>query len=407
VQVSILKEVRVLKGGPKAQYHNRAKSPLGEYKCAKPNYTLKDLTPTQFFNGIQELDAALAANTSQAERKKLRYLYFSLQMENPQHHMLDLIPDVSPVELLQVGPGRKSQNKYHHPFKRHLWIGSKGITTQLHYDVSHNAFVQLVGSKRFYIMPPSDIPAVYMFPMLHPRSRDSRVEWAPNVTHPTPVDGFPMFNLINEVLVADLSPGDVLLLPAMWLHQVVALDSPTISVNVWSESLELAALPQLEMSLYDSQADFKEWTGSGNYLAASEIFLRRLLERALVGSVFAQQRGSLLSPEETSFNFIMNMLEQRYSSEEVKAQIADPGVQVPCQPPVKGAQYRKVKQFANRFATKMLALRPTHGIPTLLAKMVEITIAIAGGPQMGPAFLVQCVCGDRCKAVLGSRPPPQ
>ena len=35
-----------------------------------------------------------------------------------------------------------------------MWIGGPGSTTQAHYDVSHNLFTQLHGSKRFRLWGP-------------------------------------------------------------------------------------------------------------------------------------------------------------------------------------------------------------------------------------------------------------
>lgn len=404
-RVPILKEVRVQKGDNVFRYHNRVKSPIGAFQAPKPKFSLKSITPVSFFESMQDVKQKMAEDPTvvqdQNRLKNLRFSYYSMEMRDPNHALQDLLPDVSPVEILQVAPGRKPANKYHQVFKQHLWLGGEGVTTQLHFDLSHNAFVQLVGRKRFYLLPPAAAQAVYMHPLLHDRNRDSRVPWQPDVEDPKPIDGFPSFNAIRKVLVADLLPGDVLLVPAMWLHHVVSMASPSISVNVWSESVELSALPSLEVQLYHSQDSWKEMTGSNNYLASSQIFLRRLIERTVDGTEFAVDfAGRPLPVEEGVFRFVMNLLEQRYTSLEVQEQIQDPAQHVPCQPAQKGAKYRKVKQMANEMAAKLQQMRPSDGVLTLLTKFVEIIVGIAGGPRMGPAFLAQCVCGTLCQEAL-------
>ena len=95
-------------------------------------------------------------------------------------------------------------------FQANLWMGSAGIVTHTHFDASWNFFAQIQGRKRFTLFSP-DIP-LPVYPCLHPHMGhvvpdilDSQA-WAPS-------------NL--TALVADLKPGDVLIVPPMWFHQYV------------------------------------------------------------------------------------------------------------------------------------------------------------------------------------------
>lgn len=63
-------------------------------------------------------------------------------------------------ELLKLNPAQSSVN---------LWIGQRGVTTPCHFDGYHNMYVQIAGSKRFVLYPPSDIPSLRSFPFLHVR----------------------------------------------------------------------------------------------------------------------------------------------------------------------------------------------------------------------------------------------
>ena len=142
-----------------------------------------------------------------------------------------------------------------------LWAGSAPATTPLHFDTSHNCYAQLLGEKTFWLLPPAAIPHVHVHPLAHPSDRQSQVPWIPGWLLP-PAAPRPQallageMHLHDEVLArfpdawwarpvaaddgdglkplrAALSPGDVLLLPALWLHQVRA-DTASVSVNVWT-----------------------------------------------------------------------------------------------------------------------------------------------------------------------------
>jgi hypothetical protein len=48
------------------------------------------------------------------------------------------------------------------------WIGNAGIVSTLHYDASHNVYVQLHGSKTFVLFSPHFAPDLQICPFLHP-----------------------------------------------------------------------------------------------------------------------------------------------------------------------------------------------------------------------------------------------
>ena len=61
-----------------------------------------------------------------------------------------------------------------------VWIGGAGAVTQAHYDVAHNVFVQLHGTKRFTCWGPGAHVGLHVFPDAHPRARSSQ----PQNPHP-------------------------------------------------------------------------------------------------------------------------------------------------------------------------------------------------------------------------------
>jgi len=110
-----------------------------------------------------------------------------------------------------------------------LWAASAGAVTQCHYDVADNTFVQLSGDKEFLLWPPEAHTALHLFPDCHPRSRKAQldVERPDRALHPLAAALPPPLRLV-------LSAGDVLRLPAFWMHHVTSL-TPTVSLNVFAD----------------------------------------------------------------------------------------------------------------------------------------------------------------------------
>lgn len=108
-------------------------------------------------------------------------------------------------------------------FAVNLWMGNR-TRTQMHFDRSENLFVQVYGTKRFILEPPTSPAHQYMHE--GKSSHFSRVD--PLV--PDPVQ-FPDYHPGHQ-LIALVGAGDALYLPPGWFHHVTALDT-SISVNCW------------------------------------------------------------------------------------------------------------------------------------------------------------------------------
>ena len=84
-----------------------------------------------------------------------------------------------------------------------VWIGSKGVITPSHYDTAHNMYVQMVGSKRIRICPPTCAIDLSLAPNLTPAHRHvtRRLDHTP-VCHDN-------FDIV-------LHEGDAVFIPAYW-----------------------------------------------------------------------------------------------------------------------------------------------------------------------------------------------
>jgi len=111
-----------------------------------------------------------------------------------------------------------------------IWIGNRTIAAT-HYDMSNNMACCLVGRRRFTLFPPDQIGNLYPGP-LEPTPGGQVVSMvdlrAPDLTR------YPRFaEALDHAEVADLEPGDVLLYPALWWHNVEALDAFNVMINYW------------------------------------------------------------------------------------------------------------------------------------------------------------------------------
>lgn len=127
-----------------------------------------------------------------------------------------------------------------------VWMGSANATTSLHYDCAHNTYIQIHGRKRFLLLPPKLTSGVPTFPEAHPSNRQARPAAEPAdaisdlLTQALGENGAAKLGTRKvpmAVTEAVLDRGDVLLLPAHWLHYVSAIDT-SVSVNLWTQAKE-------------------------------------------------------------------------------------------------------------------------------------------------------------------------
>uniref|UniRef100_H2ZI59 tRNA wybutosine-synthesizing protein 4 n=1 Tax=Ciona savignyi TaxID=51511 RepID=H2ZI59_CIOSA len=105
-------------------------------------------------------------------------------------------------------------------------ISSAGMQLWTHYDVMDNLLIQINGRKRVTLFPPSD--ALYLY--LHgDKSMVTDID-RPDLTK------FPNFIKAKRYECV-LEAGDILFIPALWFHNVIALEFG-IAVNVFWKNLK-------------------------------------------------------------------------------------------------------------------------------------------------------------------------
>lgn len=116
-----------------------------------------------------------------------------------------------------------------------LWVGPGGHVECLHYDPMDGTLIQLHGSKRVVLFPPSQTFNLYPYPFYaHLRYGLKLRSWFSRVYPDNPdLTAFPRFQkALAHKYDVTLGPGEVLYIPAGWWHEVTALgDEMVCSVN--------------------------------------------------------------------------------------------------------------------------------------------------------------------------------
>jgi hypothetical protein len=104
------------------------------------------------------------------------------------------------------------------------WFSGAGVRTWLHYDNNgcHNLNAQLTGAKDCTLFPPSELAKLRLYPAGGPNPAVNCS--AIDLEHETPD---------AASLTARLEAGDLLFIPAWWLHAFVHLGELNCNVNYW------------------------------------------------------------------------------------------------------------------------------------------------------------------------------
>jgi tRNA wybutosine-synthesizing protein 4 len=101
------------------------------------------------------------------------------------------------------------------------------VNMWLHFDVQANIYCQIQGEKRLILFPPTDVQYLD-FPAGASSSRLNIFD----------ADGHAHYPAHTQPINFDISPGDVLYIPPLWLHSAKPTSGTSIAVNVFFRSLQ-------------------------------------------------------------------------------------------------------------------------------------------------------------------------
>jgi len=140
---------------------------------------------------------------------------------------------VSSTTIDTVLPGFRAENDFNFGARApvaSIWIGNR-TRIAAHHDLPDNLACVAVGHRRFTLFPPEQIDNLYVGPLeFTPAGQPiSLVDFArPDY------ERFPRFaEALKAARVAELGPGDAILIPSMWWHHIESLDTFNVLVNYW------------------------------------------------------------------------------------------------------------------------------------------------------------------------------
>jgi hypothetical protein len=113
-------------------------------------------------------------------------------------------------------------------------VGTKGLCNENHYDTHRTFTAQIVGSKRWIFMPPSECSKLYLFPNKHMSARHSPVDINSGRINGT---AFPL--AMSAVAIETvIHAGEVGYLPSNWFHHIISQEFNVQCIARSGHSLE-------------------------------------------------------------------------------------------------------------------------------------------------------------------------
>lgn len=163
------------------------------------------------------------------DRAATEHASYYLHRQNLEQQLPELRADVVVPEYLQGASLLLTS----------LWMGPAGSVTPIHHDFTDNLFVQVRGRKRVILYEPDPEAAFYRLPFRAAQGRSSWHLSRVGSADSADLDAHPLFSQARA-FEAVMEPGDILLIPNFYWHEVHSLDSPSISLSYWWDQRSLS-----------------------------------------------------------------------------------------------------------------------------------------------------------------------
>ncbi len=190
--------------------------PFYDENLTRMNYTAERVPLQKFFDLVREtFDIEGLKNGYYVGSTDQNQFFPGLDAENGLK--------LETYSLFEIGPVLSS-----------LWMGGQ-TTARAHYDMSNNIAFCVAGKRRFILFPPDQIHNLYPGPLAP--TPGGQVLTMVDI-HKPDFEKYPKFEeAIKHAQIAELEPGDMLMYPALWWHQVEALAQFNILLNYWWNSV--------------------------------------------------------------------------------------------------------------------------------------------------------------------------
>eukprot|EP01119_Soliformovum_irregulare_P001315 TRINITY_DN1103_c0_g2_i2.p1 TRINITY_DN1103_c0_g2~~TRINITY_DN1103_c0_g2_i2.p1 ORF type:complete len:466 (+),score=121.45 TRINITY_DN1103_c0_g2_i2:12-1409(+) len=149
-----------------------------------------------------------------------------------------------------------------------MWLTSRDVRPPIHYDMDHNFYVHVSGTKRFVLFPPWEWKNLHTFPRIHPKWHKAQSDFEfPDL------EVTPRYSQA-KAYEAVLNPGDILYIPPYWWHHVQSV-TPCISMASWSQS----GVYQEMKKLYARKIQFEKISDPEERKAGMRAYIEILVSR--------------------------------------------------------------------------------------------------------------------------------
>jgi hypothetical protein len=224
-----------------------------------------------------------------------------------------------------------------------FWIGDGGVVASAHYDSVYNVYLQYEGSKTFTLLPPSSVHMLQVHGRMHPYAcqsrfanlttgqrfqRDSYCITGPCVDNTTTgvcassLDE-PIAPYRQRLLQYTLHPGDLLLIPPYWFHEVQT-HSDALAISLWWDAAELDIMDEVYAMPLPFETKWEETVllgAAGEFVSqlvsATVSTVREELQHSPIDGAGTDGRCCTTSDAFLNFgvNSLRRLLEMRYADD--------------------------------------------------------------------------------------------
>jgi len=161
--------------------------------------------------------------------EKIRYGFN--EDHHPYYYINSLLLDRAFPNLINESDIRFDHEEFQNTSRvAKVWVGTESRASA-HYDIPKNLACCAVGKRRFTLFAPEQVHNLYPGP-LSPTPGGQVITMA-DLAQPD-FDRFPKLEIaLENAVIADLEPGDLLYYPSMWWHEVEAFDKFNVMINFW------------------------------------------------------------------------------------------------------------------------------------------------------------------------------
>ncbi len=120
-----------------------------------------------------------------------------------------------------------------------MWLGGVGCDSGLHYDFSHNFFLQVRGKKELVLFSPEDSQYLY------PSDKEGFQHMSEIALHSVDKDQFPLYDKAQPIEFL-VEAGDMVYIPSYWWHNLLTVEL-SLSVNYWWVTFDIPSSPRAKM----------------------------------------------------------------------------------------------------------------------------------------------------------------